>query len=58
MLEQFDAWGMTSAIEERIPLGHRAAASDVAALVLFLASDESRYCTGAEFVIDGGMTAI
>jgi 3alpha(or 20beta)-hydroxysteroid dehydrogenase len=58
MLEQFDAWGMTTAVEERIPLGHRAPASDVAALVLFLASDESRYCTGAEFVIDGGMTAI
>ncbi len=40
-----------------IPAGRSASADEVAMLVLFLASDESRYSTGAEFVIDGGLTA-
>jgi 3alpha(or 20beta)-hydroxysteroid dehydrogenase len=40
-----------------IPLGRPGRAEDVANLVLFLASDESAYCTGAEFTIDGGVTA-
>jgi 3alpha(or 20beta)-hydroxysteroid dehydrogenase len=30
---------------------------DVAGMYVFLASDESRYCTGSEFVCDGGATA-
>ncbi|MET7767482.1 glucose 1-dehydrogenase [Nocardia sp. NPDC005366] len=40
----------------QIPLGRAADASEVSALVTFLASDESSYSTGAEFVIDGGLT--
>ena len=42
----------------RIPLGRAAAAEEVARLALFLASDESSYSTGAEFVIDGGLNAL
>jgi NAD(P)-dependent dehydrogenase (short-subunit alcohol dehydrogenase family) len=40
-----------------VPLGEAGRAQDVADGVLFLASDASRHMTGAEFVIDGGMTA-
>jgi len=39
------------------PLGRLAQPAEVARTILFLASDESAFTTGAEFVIDGGMTA-
>lgn len=39
------------------PLGHAGTAVDVANGILYLASDESRYVTGSELVIDGGLTA-
>jgi 3(or 17)beta-hydroxysteroid dehydrogenase len=38
----------------RIPFGEAGRPEDVAELILFLASDESRYITGSEFSIDGG----
>jgi NAD(P)-dependent dehydrogenase (short-subunit alcohol dehydrogenase family) len=37
-----------------IPLGHKGEPADIAAGVVWLASDASRYVTGAELVIDGG----
>ncbi len=44
-------------IKERIPMGRTASADEVANVVLFLASDEASYCTGHEFIVDGGMRA-
>jgi 3(or 17)beta-hydroxysteroid dehydrogenase len=38
----------------RIPFGEAGRPEDVAELILFLASEESRYITGSEFSIDGG----
>ena len=40
----------------RIPLGFMGDGRDTAAAVLFLASDEARFITGTEIVVDGGMT--
>jgi 3alpha(or 20beta)-hydroxysteroid dehydrogenase len=38
-----------------LPLGRFGKSREVSKLVMFLASDESSYCTGGEFVIDGGI---
>jgi NAD(P)-dependent dehydrogenase (short-subunit alcohol dehydrogenase family) len=42
----------------RIPIGEFGAPEDIAHGILYLISDESRFVTGAELVIDGGMNAI
>ncbi|OPG72047.1 hypothetical protein B1219_17935 [Pseudomonas ogarae] len=39
------------------PIGFLGEAIDIANMELFLASDESRFATGAEFVVDGGFLA-
>jgi NAD(P)-dependent dehydrogenase (short-subunit alcohol dehydrogenase family) len=41
----------------RVPLGRVGEVDDVAHTVVFLASDESAYITGAELVVDGGFLA-
>ncbi|MEZ4863039.1 MAG: SDR family oxidoreductase [Caldilineaceae bacterium] len=40
------------------PLGRLGQPEDVVGLALFLASDESAYCTGGFYMVDGGLTAI
>jgi NAD(P)-dependent dehydrogenase (short-subunit alcohol dehydrogenase family) len=42
---------------QRIPLGFMGDGRDTAAAVLYLASDDARFITGTELVVDGGMTA-
>ncbi|WP_093422001.1 glucose 1-dehydrogenase [Saccharopolyspora flava] len=51
---------MTADLPEDIikaPLGRAADPEEVAAFVVFLASEESSFATGSEFVVDGGATA-
>jgi NAD(P)-dependent dehydrogenase (short-subunit alcohol dehydrogenase family) len=48
--------GMQRALNAH-PLGRMGTAEDIAYAVLYLASDEASFVTGAELVIDGGYTA-
>lgn len=42
---------------KQVALKRMGSSEEVAAVVAFLASDDASYCTGAEFVVDGGATA-
>jgi len=48
---------MAAPVLARVPMARMAVANDIAYGILYLASDESSFVTGAELVIDGGMTA-
>jgi 3alpha(or 20beta)-hydroxysteroid dehydrogenase len=57
---QPEAWGgfdMRPALASTNPLGRLGTSEEVAELVCWLASDASGYCTGSEFMIDGGFLA-
>lgn len=58
MVTEGDAIEMIKEFAKHIPLRRMAQSEEVSNLVLFLASDESSYSTGSEFVIDGGLTAM
>jgi NAD(P)-dependent dehydrogenase (short-subunit alcohol dehydrogenase family) len=51
-----DVEALLKSRQKRIPLGFAGDGRDTANAVLFLASDEARFITGAEIVVDGGMT--
>jgi len=60
LVQQLGAEGAEKLIADRhasVPMGRMGDAWDVAHAVAFLASDEARYITATEIVIDGGMTA-
>lgn len=52
--------GNASAMRDRVrppPVGRHGRVDDVAWAAVFLASDESSFCTGADLMVDGGVTA-
>ena len=62
MVESFiagarDPARMRAGLEAAVPMGRMGQPEEVAAMAVYLASDEARFVTGAEFVIDGGLTA-
>ena len=52
-----DFEGFVAHRHQQVPMGHMGDAWDVANAVVFLASDEARYITGQQIVVDGGITA-
>lgn len=57
MILQGDSKAVIEEFAKNIPLQRVAEPSEVSKTVLFLASDDSSYSTGSEFIIDGGLTA-
>ncbi|HET7118303.1 MAG TPA: glucose 1-dehydrogenase [Hanamia sp.] len=59
MVENFgkDVPGFMEHLNSLHPLGHIGEAKDIAYGILYLVSDESKFVTGSELVIDGGYTA-
>jgi NAD(P)-dependent dehydrogenase (short-subunit alcohol dehydrogenase family) len=53
-----DAAKLIADRNSRVPMGRMGDAWDVAHAVLFLASDEARYITATEIVVDGGLSAV
>lgn len=58
MVVQADTKAAVEEFAKHIPIKRVAEPEEVTNLVLYLASDESSYSTGAEFVVDGGITAV
>ena len=60
-IEEGAALGAAAAVraqtEAGIPVGRYGQPEEVAQLAMFLASDESRFCTGGTYSVDGGMSA-
>lgn len=54
---QGDAEGFAAHRNNQVPMKHMGTGWDTAHATLFLAADESRYITGTEIVVDGGLVA-
>jgi len=57
-VERFGEQEAYAKLGRQIPLGHIGEPDDIAYAVLYLASDESKFVTGSELVVDGGISAM
>lgn len=58
LLDQDNFEHLRDAYATLSPLGRMGEPEEITSIVLYLASDEASFCTGAEFVADGGATAM
>ncbi|HLY07593.1 MAG TPA: SDR family oxidoreductase [Rhizomicrobium sp.] len=58
LVERMGRDGAYAKLGRQVPLGHIGEPDDVAYAVLYLASDESKFVTGAELKVDGGISAM
>ena len=56
--QQFGTEVAHGKLARQIPLGHIGEPGDIASAVIYLASDESKFMTGAELKLDGGISAM
>ena len=57
MTEGFQNDAVLAGFKDRIPLGRIAEPEDIAAVIVFLASDDARFVTGVNLPVDGGLSA-
>ncbi|MCH4170823.1 MAG: SDR family oxidoreductase [Lactobacillus sp.] len=57
MVEGLTGFEEAMSVRSKTPMGHIGDPDDIGYICVYLASDESKFATGSEFVVDGGYTA-